>query len=141
MGERIVNVYWEGPFEWAAREKLTDKSLVLYALHGSHAMYGSNTLLYIGMTETTVAQRLSEHEDWVEDELDAMRIKVASIREYRTWDEWDREWEQLKVGQRYPRANPGTVKGVEALVIYSNQPAFNSAGKSDLSEAAKDLRL
>src|SRR2546425_11758192 len=141
MSERICDVYWEGPFDWSARDTLTDGSLVLYSLHGSHPVYGVNVVLYIGMTETNVAQRLSEHAVWVEDELDAIKVKVASIREYRSWDDWDREWDKLAIGQRYARADTDLVKGVEALLIYANQPAFNSAGKSDLSDVARDLRV
>jgi hypothetical protein len=41
-------------------------------------MYGPNVLLYIGMTETTVADRLAEH-TWIRDEYDPVTIKIASI--------------------------------------------------------------
>ena len=78
MQETICDVYWEGPFACDKRALLWNPSHVLYAIYGTHHMYGPNVLLYIGMTETTVADRLAEH-TWIRDEYDPVTIKIASI--------------------------------------------------------------
>jgi hypothetical protein len=65
MDERIYDVFWEGPFLWNQRRDLTDPRHVLYGIYGTHPVYGREVLLYFGMTEHTVLERLLEHEYWI----------------------------------------------------------------------------
>ena len=130
--ERIVDVYWEGPFEWANVHKCTKQHHMLYALYGAHHAYGLNVLLYIGRT-TGVANRFASHETWVGDEYDPMTVRLASLGEVDTWQEWDEH-------DHYPRAEDDLVKRVEALLIYALQPAYNRANKDSLGDA-KGLRV
>ena len=136
MDEKIYDVYWEGPYHWNKRETLTNHRHVLYSIYGTHPVYGREALVYIGMTENTVYDRLSEHEHWIEYELDDPIIKVASIGIFEGWAKWE--------SMKEPYPHPGDInliKGVEALLIHAHQPSYNTAGKSDVSDHAKGIRI
>lgn len=137
--EKIYDVYWQGPFAWSDRsriEQLRDPGSVIYALQGTHQLYGRDALLYIGKTETTVAARLEQHADSIEDEYDAVSIRVASIGEFANWD----KYESWSVAEAHPRPSSPIIDGVEALLIYAHQPAYNNRGKGGLA-AARGIRI
>lgn len=125
--ERTVVVHWEGPFEWDQYKKHQKRGHVLYAIYGSHHLYGRDVLLYLGRS-TDVGTRIEDHAWWVEDEYDAVRVRFASVDDFKGWTEW------LKV-ERYPPAPPTLVNDVEALLIYAHQPAYNTMGKGTLKNA------
>lgn len=131
MKEIICDVRWEGPFLWADRDSLRNPNHVLYAIHGVHHLYGSNVLLYLGMTETTVADRLAQH-TWIDEEYDSVTVKVASIGIHKGIKEWWREWENMSDSYSYQRPEPDILRSVEALLIYAHQPAYNTQGKGSL---------
>ena len=133
MEERTIDVYWEGPYAWGDHNKHTKESHVLYALYGTHPLYGRDVLLYIGKTERDVGVRLSEHGYWTEYECDRINIRVASIGEIESWKDWEE-------GERYERAPDSDVEGVEALLIYAHQPAYNTRNKESL-EKARNIRI
>jgi hypothetical protein len=133
MMERVFDVFWEGSYSWGNHNQSIRDSHVLYALYGSHPVYGQNALLYIGMTERGVGIRLSEHADWIEDESDQIKIRVASMGEITSWEGWDEE-------DRYPRAKREDVEAAEALLIYAHQPAYNTRNKESL-EKARAIRI
>ena len=128
--EKIYDVYWEGPFEWEKGKRKYKNNHVLYQIYGSHHLYGRDVLLYIGSTLRTPFKRLKEHEEWIEDEYDRMTIRFGSICEFTgpTWKE------QVKQ-KPYPRAKKYVVENVETLLIYANQPAYNSRNKADAKKA------
>jgi len=132
MKERTIDVYWEGPYEWGDHNKHIKKSHVLYALYGTHPLYGRDVLLYIGKTERDVGIRLSEHGYWAEYECDRINIRVASMGEIESWKDWEE-------GERYERAPDSDVEGVETLLIYAHQPAYNTRNKESL-EKARNIR-
>ena len=132
MTERIVDVFWEGPYRWLDRAQELKPGHVLYALYGAHHSYGHNVLLYIGRTND-MGKRLIAHAPWVQDEYDAMTFRVASLGEISTWDGWDSY-------DRYDSAPPEVVAAAEALLIYGLQPAYNRANKETIA-AAKGYRL
>ena len=49
--DKIDNVYWEGPFEWKQSDTEQSAQHVLYAIYGTHPVYGTGSLLYIGRSE------------------------------------------------------------------------------------------
>jgi len=132
MDERIFDVFWEGPFKWGDHKKKLSDCHVLYAIFGTHPVYGYNALLYIGKTEK-IDNRMSFHADWIEDEYDVVSVRVASMGEISNWDKWDEY-------QRYDVAKIKDVAGVEALLIYTHQPACNQKSKGSLN-AAKGFRV
>src|SRR5713226_8223802 len=100
MNEKIYDVYWEGPFKWEHREKYLKPGHVLYSLHGTHPLYGRDVLLYIGMTEGDLSERLTSHGSWIPDEFDDVSVKVASVGPVKDWETWNR----FKHGETYPKA-------------------------------------
>jgi len=127
MGEQTVVVHWEGPFEWDECSKHWGKGHVLYALYGSHHLYGRDVLLYLGRDD--VAHPIECHGRWIENEYDAMKVRFASIGKFEGWAERDRI-------ERYdPPADRSLVANVEALLIRAHQPAYNMMNKGALPNA------
>ncbi len=133
MGETIYVAHWEGPFEWDSIDERQESQHVLYAMYGSHHLYGRDVLLYIGKTSAGIGKRLREHEQWVNDEYDAIKVRIASVGRFNNWSDWDD-------GERYPKATDRIVSAVEALLIYAHQPAYNSRGTGSLNQA-KGVRV
>jgi hypothetical protein len=119
MEEIICDVYWEGPFNWDKRDSLLNSNHVLYAIYGTHYVYGENVLLYIGMTETTIADRLAGH-TWIPDECDLVTIKIASVGVYSSIESWWQAWDTMPDDYVYPRPDHGIICSVEALLIYAH---------------------
>ncbi len=132
-GEKIYDVYWEGPFEWDEREEKIKGFHVLYQIYGLHHTYGREVLLYIGSSGRSLKDRLREHEEWLEDEYDKVSLRFGSIGEFKSWKDWD-------TNQNYPKANENLVRKVEALLIYAHQPSYNDRNKS-IAERAKGIRI
>ena len=104
------------PFEKASRT-------LFYRGHPSCLWKGR--LLYIGKTDTGIGNRLSYHEEWVDDESDLVKVRVASVGEFTNWEELEKD-------PHYPKADANIVGKIEALLIYAHQPAYNTRGKSSL---------
>ena len=136
MAERIYDVYWQGPYRRDEWDTLTDIRHALYSIHGTHSLYGRDVLLYIGVTDGTVAQRLRQHaREWLDYELDTATVKVASIGRCEGWEGWGDS------GEPYPAVSQAIARAVEALLVHAHQPAYNTQGKNDLSSNARGYRI
>jgi len=129
--EMILDVYWEGPYKWDERAKVSGSHNVLYALYGQHHVYGRHSLLYIGRT-SNIEDRLDTHDKWVAYEYDDVELRVASIGKFQGWDAWN------KPGN-YPPAEEKWVADVESLLILAHQPSYNSKDKG--GAGLRDLRI
>lgn len=129
MKEHLVDVRWEGPFGWDEYSGHVRDDHVLYALYGSHPQYGRDVLLYIGQSRSDLARRLTQHSAWVRDESDPVRVRLASISTFGSWETWTSD-------SPYPKAEQALVDGVEALLIAAHQPAYNSQNKAQLGRSA-----
>jgi hypothetical protein len=129
MKETLFDVLWEGSFRWGEHSSHVHPGHVLYALYGSHPLYGRDVLLYIGQSRASVKGRLTQHAAWVRDEADAVQVRLGSIGRFKSWDRWSSEIP-------YPRAEQKTVDGVEALLMAAHQPAYNSQNKANIEKAA-----
>ena len=127
MNEPIYDFFWEGPFDWNKRHPYLKKYHVLYSIEGTHPVYGRDVLLYIGMTDGGIGNRLSDHEKWVEDEYDRVRVRVASVGKFINWGKWYQY-------PHYPKEDASIVSRVEALLIFAHQPAYNTMGKGSLGK-------
>ena len=116
MQEIICDVCWDGPFAWDKRDLLRNSAHVLYAIYGTPPVYGQNVLRYIGMTETTVADRLAHH-TWLRDEDDRATIKIASIGVHPSVETWWQAWDIMSETHVYPRPALEMSRAVEALLI------------------------
>jgi hypothetical protein len=129
MRETLYDVLWEGPYRWGEYGERVHPGHVLYALNGSHPLYGRDVLLYIGQSRTSVKRRLTQHAAWIRDEADAVQVRLGSIGRFRSWEKWS-------LDTPYPRSDQDTVDGVEALLIAAHQPAYNSQNKATIEKAA-----
>lgn len=132
MEEKIFDVYWEGPFKWGDHEREIKDCHVLYSIYGKHPVYGHESLLYIGKTEN-IKNRMATHAKWIEEEYDVVTIRVASMGELTSWDKWGEY-------PRYGIARADDVIGVESLLIYAHQPAYNRTTKDGM-QSANGIRI
>jgi hypothetical protein len=133
--EKLYEVFWYGPYDCDKENACAnDPGNVLYQLYGSHHLYGRDVLLYIGRTGRTALERILEHEEWIQDEYDKMTVRYGSIGEFDGWKNWEKK--------KRPYASPlgSIVEAIEALLIYANQPAYNSRNKAN-AEIAKGVRI
>jgi hypothetical protein len=86
----------------------------------------------IGKTEE-IRTRFAAHEEWVEEEYDAVTIRVASMGEIFSWKDWDNS-------DQYSMANPEDVSKIEALLIYSHHPVYNQRSTYSM-DSAKNIRI
>jgi hypothetical protein len=61
MEEAIVEIDWAGPLELSKVADLQDdkKDVGIYAIYGPHLVYGQYTLVYIGLTNIRLCNRVS----------------------------------------------------------------------------------
>jgi len=138
--EPVWIVHWDGPFspDHAKSEKETNSGYVLYMLYGYHNLYGFNSLLYLGQTSAGIKTRLGQHDDWIKDEYDEVSVRLGSISKFMGWD----KWQTFKKGDRpfeYPKQFE-MIERIEKLLIYANQPAYNTANKND-AKSSNNLRV
>ena len=146
MEEYEIRIEWEGPLK--LREVIEKKSDAgkhpdwdgddygLYQIYGRHILYGTNTLLYVGLaTEQTFSQRLLEHSrEWLESDQDDRDREIYLGRIYHRGrhsknDSW-LSWKQ-------------DVQLAERILIHKYSPNYNSDGltiEPDLSPY-KNVRL
>ncbi len=123
----IYDVYWEGPFEWEQRKKAQHEQHVLYAIYGTHPVYGTGSLLYIGKTERSGGKRLNEHNSWAEYESGRIYFYLGSVGEFENWVSWDADI-------AYKPVDPSLATSIETLLIHAHQPAYNSKSLGKPSE-------
>jgi hypothetical protein len=127
LKETICDVYWQGPFNWKQKNAVARKQHSLYAIYGTHRVYGPWSLLYIGRTASFGGKRLNDHNWWVEEESEHVRLYLGSIGEFENWQIWDSI-------EKYGDQELNLVKAIEKLLIHAHQPAYNS---SELVELKK----
>jgi len=122
VADKIIHIYWEGPFSLDNLKKFNDESTDygIYQIYGPHPSYGRNVLLYIGKAnEQTFKTRIKQH-DW------------------ETWQE-DEGKIVFYVGRLYGLETPSLNKWakqidlVEKMLITAHKPAFNSSGLNYLA--------
>jgi len=111
-----INIQWEGPFKWDVALGMNDLKTDhgLYQIYGTHPVYGSDKLLYIGKAaKQTFAQRLGQ--------------------EFWDWNSAGKANLEVHLGRLIGPDNPDTcrleqmIDEVEKLLIVANWPACNSS--------------
>lgn len=122
--ERIFDVHWYGPYSLKKLEGKVgeDKNFALYAVYGTHPLYGQNVLLYIGMTTQSLRERIDQHNSWISEQADPVSVYAAAIAPFETWA-------AARASDNYPRPHPTDIKAIEALLIFAHQPAYNLMSK------------
>ncbi len=110
-----IHVQWDGPFSLEDIKQMHQQSdYGLYQVYGTHVVYGSNILLYIGKASCqTFGTRILQHSKWgyVPDEKE-LKVYVGRFagNEQISDDEWSRQ-----------------ISIAEKLLIYTHSPALNSS--------------
>lgn len=136
----IIDVYWEGPF---TPEKIDSKlrrdGHCLYQVYGSHPVYGTDSLLYIGKTEEQGVQtRIGQHK-WIKNQVSDCKIYIASCDVFTSWGNRDKQGSYGKyqpVGGHLP-----SIDNIESLLIFAHQPSYNSKSLKSTHFAGKPFRL
>lgn len=126
---QIINLFWEGPYSYDQildMDGLSDYGI--YQIYGTHSVYGSDTLLYIGRAnDQTFKSRFSQsdrqHMDdiWSDNTVSIRihtgRIHVLNGEEPLGNSEWGKQ-----------------IDFAERLLIAANSPAYNAQGVWGLKE-------
>ena len=113
-----IHVQWEGLFSYDDARKLRDDvhDYGVYQIYGSHPVYGSDVLIYIGKADSqTFGTRLSQH-NWQYTNQDSSRLTVYVGRLHGYG------------GTPTPERWSQQIAHVERLLIFSHWPAGNSSG-------------
>lgn len=113
-----VHVQWDGPYTFDQVKNFKDEftDFGVYQIYGTHPVYGSDVLLYIGKADMqTFGVRLSQH-SWNFHNQDASRLAayLGRLSGYKITPS-DSDWSNQ-------------IDFVERLLIYSHWPAGNSSG-------------
>lgn len=111
-----IHLQWEGPFSYDDARKLCDgvHDYGIYQIYGSHPVYGSDVLIYIGKADRqTFGSRLSQHH-WQNTNQDKLTVYVGRLHGYSGTPDPDK-WSQQ-------------IANVECLLIFAHWPAGNSSG-------------
>jgi len=127
----VLDVLWQGPHSLEDACKAdTSEDYGLYQVYGTHAVLGSDCLLYIGLTKDggekrRFGQRFLEHaEEWIKWENLITGIYLGRLGGIEPIDESrHKEW-----GDMIARA--------ESLLIYYCSPPYNSKGIKQIDKTA-----
>lgn len=127
----IINIEWEGPYKLDENHKLEinlddkNKDCGIYQIYGTHPVYGSDSLLYIGKTEKqTFQSRLHDEIDnfdhWYDRSGGAPKIYIGRLtgKENPTYKEW---LERINMSEK--------------LLIVSHAPAYNASNIRTVNSA------
>ncbi len=122
----LINILWTGPHLFEKMpEFVHDIDFGIYQIYGSHPVYGSDVLLYIGRSQGgSFGWRVPQHEHWIDNHDDGrMRVHLGRLAGEATPS--NEVWEQQ-------------IALAERLLIYAHQPAVNQ--RSSLGEWGRDLQ-
>ena len=122
----VIHLQWDGPFTLEeVREMNADHDYGVYQVYGSHPVYGSDVLLYIGKAgEQTFSVRLQQEFWHYNQDARNIRYYVGRLAGERTPK--DAEWgHQIEL--------------VETLLIHSHWPAANSRNIQTLGGQAAEM--
>ncbi|MGB7912060.1 MAG: hypothetical protein WCF59_07520 [Desulfobaccales bacterium] len=123
---QIIHITWDGPFTFKELDKINNEKIDkgVYQIYGSHPVYGSNVLLYIGKAsgETFKERLIIEMNNWEEEEnIEQIKIYVGRFYGKETPD--DKEWSKQ-------------IDMVEKLLICSHFPTYNLSRKGSYKDPA-----
>ena len=109
-----IRLEWEGPLSVDDVINNIGEDYGLYQIYGKHIIFGEDSPLYIGKTDTSFSKRIkAERDDWIwyDEKEGAVYIYVA---------------------RDVPRS---VLADAEALLIYWHSPPYNSANIYDYTRA------
>ena len=116
--QEIIHVQWDGPYTYKEALKLKNEVVDygVYQVYGSHPVYGSDVLLYLGKADRqTFGKRLSqEYWHYINQDSARVAVYVGRLHSYEgtpSIEMWSKQ-----------------ISTVERLLISSHWPAGNSSG-------------
>ncbi len=133
----VVHIQWAGPFSWEGKQK-SDRPLMyksvgelngptdygVYQVYGCHAIYGVDTLLYIGKASgQKFADRLPEETDlwWWHSDRQRLSVYVGRLSGWNGTPS-NAEWEEH-------------IDRAERLLILAHTPAYNAQKGIDYKDS------
>lgn len=119
----IIHIQWNGPYNLTQLSNLMndETDYGIYQIYGTHPVYGSDVLLYIGKADRqTLGKRISQ-EDW-QNNNDSNNIKIYVGRLHGTSNPNEELWST-------------EIDLAERLLIYVHSPAYNSKSISTLTDS------
>ncbi|MBC5852933.1 hypothetical protein H8Q88_18790 [Vibrio metschnikovii] len=110
-----IHIDWSGSYTLDELKGLTSSSdYGIYQIYGTHPVYGSDVLLYIGKADyQTLGVRIPQHDKWAYTS-DVNNIRVYIGRLGSNLQVSESEWSKL-------------IDLAERLLIYTHKPAYNSS--------------
>lgn len=112
---KLIHIDWDGPIKLSELSKITDSEFDygIYQIYGSHNVYGSNTLLYIGKADRqTIGKRISqEHWWWNTSDPNNLLVYIGRLAGETTPDEY--QWSD-------------EIDLAEKILINVHKPAYNT---------------
>ena len=109
-----IHIDWEGPFQHEQVKNMNSKEdYGIYQIYGYHAVYGADTLLYIGAVtaqDGTFASKVDEkylHRYWTSDS-----VSICVGRLTGSEDLSDKDWSE-------------EIISAKKLLIFAHSPAYN----------------
>lgn len=132
MNSEIIHIDWDGPYHIEEINELNDekKDYDIYQIYGTHPVYGSNVLLYIGKADQQTFGARIKQESWNDQYYtsDHKRIEIYVGRlageKTPTADEWSK---QIDLAER--------------LLILAHSPSYNSQGINSPCSSIDDSDL
>ena len=131
MGESIINIHWEGPFEWKeALKKGRKKGYVFFQICGTHPVYGSDLPLYIGKTNNFAIVKLDELTGLtLHEEYDRVKVRLGSVGNWFDWDHW---WNKAETPYPAPKGElKKKLEHIKKLLVIANHPLYNTKYKNE----------
>jgi len=124
--EIVIHVEWDGPHSLDKAKDLTGPTHYgVYQIYGGHPIYGSTTLLYIGLAAAQhFGERIPQEERWL-DNRDAGRVEVYVGRLSGSLTPDDDTWDKH-------------IRLTERLLIFAHSPPMNT--QKSLARLEPDLR-
>lgn len=121
MSRETINIEWEGPFQIKDIKKFnTDADHGFYQVYGSHPVYGSNILLYIGRASIQTFGTSIFQEGWgYHNNEYGLQVHLGRLLADEPMNK--RQW--LK-----------RIEEVFRLLVYAHSPAFNATHINNVHE-------
>ena len=118
----LIQILWEGPYQLDELNSIKNDQIDygIYAIYGTHMIYGKDVLLYLGKADRqTIGTRISQ-EAW-ENTNDSNNHKIYVGRLHGAINPSDDEWSKQ-------------ITLAESLLIYVHKPAYNQKNISSIPD-------
>ncbi len=124
-----INIEWAGGFTLEEVKTLTNEDdYGLYQVYGTHPVYGTDVLLYIGQADRQkLGVRIPQHEKWIYNQ-DSENVRVYVGRLGGNCAVSDENWSYQ-------------INMAEKLLIFTHKPAYNSSNINTIPNIPLDIHV